>query len=145
MNELNKEIALELSRSILAGDWSKVDALLAEDFHYVSDGKPSMNKTQYIGFMRDTLCAAMTDMDMQFLRVVAEDKLVAVDYSNAMTHTGTFLGIPPTHRRLLATGQFMREIKDGKVTAEWQTTNALGLMQALGVIQSQSPVQGNQQ
>jgi len=44
-----------------------------------------------------------------------------------MTHSGDSYGVP-------ATGQFMREVKDGKVTAEWQTTNALGLMQQLGVI-----------
>jgi predicted ester cyclase len=69
----------------------------------------------------------MTDMDMTFLRVIAEGDLVAVDYTNAMTHPGAFYGVP-------GTGQFMREVKDGKVTAEWQTTNALGLMQQLGVI-----------
>jgi hypothetical protein len=28
----------------------------------------------------------------------------------------------------------MREVKNGKVVAEWQTTNMMGMMQALGVI-----------
>ncbi|MEI6449447.1 MAG: ester cyclase [Actinomycetes bacterium] len=130
----NKEIALNLSRAIMNGEWDKVADLLADDFQYTGDGNPPIDKQQYIGFMRGVLCAGMTDMDMTFLTVIAEGDLVAVDYTNAMTHTGAFYGVPATSKRVFATGQFMREVKDGKVTAEWQTTNALGLMQQLGVI-----------
>ncbi|MBP7688976.1 MAG: ester cyclase [Thermoflexales bacterium] len=133
----NKEIALGVSRAIMNGEWDKVEELLADNFQYIGDGNPPINKQQYIGFMRGVLCAGMTDMDMQFLRVVAEGDLVAVDYTNAMTHSGPFYGVPATGKRVLGTGQFMREVKDGKVTAEWQTTNALGLMQQLGVIPAQ--------
>ena len=39
-----------------------------------------------------------------------------------------------TEKKVVATGQFIREVKNGKVTAEWQTTNALGLMKQLGLI-----------
>ena len=60
--------------------------------------------------------------------------MVAVDYTNAMTHSGDFYGVPATGKRVMGTGQFMRQVKDGKVVGEWQTTNALGLMQQLGVI-----------
>ncbi|MBU0553626.1 ester cyclase [Myxococcota bacterium] len=127
-------IALGVSRAIMAGDWERVDALLDDDFVYVGDGAPAMNKAAYMGFMRGVLCAAMTDMDMQFLRVIAADGMVAVDYTNEMTHSGPFLGAPATGRRVKASGQFMREVRDGKVTAEWQTTNALGLLRQLGLI-----------
>ena len=130
----NKEIALNVSRAIMSGDWDKVDELLSDDFQYTGDGSPAIDKQQYVGFMRGVLCAGMTDMDMQFLRVIGEGDLVSVDYTNAMTHTGSFYGVPATGKRVLATGQFIRQVKDGKVVAEWQTTNALGLMQQLGVI-----------
>jgi predicted ester cyclase len=134
MSEQNKEIALNTSKAIMNGEWEKVDALLADDFSYIGDGNPSINKAQYIGFMRNVLCAGMTEMDMKFLRVIAEGDLVAVDYTNDMTHSGVFLGIPATGKRIRATGQFIRAVKNGKVTAEWQTTNAMGMMQQLGVI-----------
>jgi predicted ester cyclase len=134
MSEQNKIIALDLSRAIMNGEWDKVDVLLADDFVYIGDDKPALNKAQYVGFMRDMLCSAMTQMDMQFLRVVAEGDMVAVDYTNDMTHSAIFFGIPASGKRVHATGQFMRQIKDGKVCAEWQTTNALALMQQLGAI-----------
>lgn len=130
----NKEIALNVSRAIMNGEWGTVEALLADDFQYIGDGNPAINKQQYIGFMRYALCAGMTEMDMQFLRVVGEGEMVAVDYTNAMTHSGPFYGVPATGKRVLGTGQFIRQVKNGKVVAEWQTTNALGLMQQLGAI-----------
>jgi predicted ester cyclase len=137
MSDVTKEIALNLSRAIMHGRWEEVDALLTDDFAYVGDGKPAISKAQYIAFMQHALCAAMTEMDMQFLRVVAEGNLVAVDYTNEMTHSGSFFGIAATGKRVHATGQFIREIKEGRVSAEWQTTNAMGLMQQLGVIPTQ--------
>ena len=132
--ERNKEIALSVSRSIMNGDWEKVGELLDDDFTYAGDGAEPINKQQYIGFMRGVLCAAMTDMDMKFLRVIAEGNLVAIEYTNEMTHTADFYGVPATNKRVIGTGQFIREVKNGKVTAEWQTTNALGLMRQLGAI-----------
>jgi len=132
--EQKKEIALDVSRAIMNGEWKKVDELLADDFLYTGDGAPAINKHQYIGFMRGVLCTAMTDMDMRFLRVIAEGDLVAIEYTNEMTHTGDYYGIPATGKRVVGTGHFIREVKNGKVKPEWQTTNALGLMQQLGAI-----------
>ena len=135
--EQDKEIALNVSRAIMNGEWDKVENLLSDDFQYVGDGNPAINKQQYIGFMRGVLCTGMTNMDMKFLRVIGEGDLVSVDYTNAMTHSGPFYGMPATGKRVVATGQFIRQVKNGKVTAEWQTTNALGLMQQLGMIPAQ--------
>jgi len=126
----NKEVALGLSKAIMEGDWEKVNSLIADDFIYEAGGKPPINKIAYIGFMKNVLTPAMRDMNMSFLHVVA------INYSNTMTHHGDFLGIPATNNQVTATGQFIREIKDGKVTAEWQTTNMFGLMQAIGALPS---------
>lgn len=135
--ETNKDIALNLSRAIMNGEWDKADTLLADDFQYIGDGKPAINKQQYLYFMKEMLCTAMTEMDMKFLRIVAEDDMVAVDYTNEMTNSGAFLGIQATNKRVIATGQFIRKIDNGKVVAEWQTTNNSGLMQQLGVMPTQ--------
>ncbi len=132
--EKNKEVCLGVSKAIMNGKWDKVDELLDNDFKYIGDGGAAINKQQYIGFMKNVLCGAMTDMDMKFLRVIAEGDLVSVDYTNAMTHSGEFFGVPATNKRVIGTGQFIRKVKNGKVTAEWQTTNAMGLMVQLGAI-----------
>ncbi len=132
--EENKKIALGVSEAIMNGEWDKVAELLDDDFTYVGDAADPINKGAYIGFMKNVLCAAMTDMDMKFVRVVAEGDLVCVEYTNDMTNSGDLFGIPATNKRVHATGHFIREIKNGKCTAEWQTTNAMGLMKQLGAI-----------
>lgn len=126
-----RDIALGLSLAIMEGDWAKVDALLADDFTYESDGRPAIGKQEYIGFMQHALSSAFTDMDMVFVHVVEEGGMVAVDYTNDMTHSGEFLGIPATGKRIHATGQFMRQVQNGQVVAEWQTTNMAGMMAQL--------------
>lgn len=129
--KVNKEVALNLSKAIMSGNWEKVDSLISGDFKYEADGRPAIGKQEYIAFMKNVLSNAFTDMDMDFLRVIAEDDLVSVDYTNKMAHIGDFFGIPATQKRIIASGQFIREVKNGKVTAEWQTTNMAGLMQQL--------------
>ena len=129
-----KEICLEVSKAISAGEWDKVENLLDENFTYIGDGQAPINKQQYIHFMKNVLFAAMTEMEMKFPRVICEGDFVAVDYTNAMTHSGNFYGAAGTGKRVFASGQFMREVKNGKVTAEWQTTNAVGLMGQLGLL-----------
>ncbi len=130
----NKEVTLGLSRAIMTGQWDKVDALLDDNFQYVGDGQPAINKQQYIYFMKEILSKGFTAMDMTFHRVIEEGNIVAVDYTNMMTNSGEYFGIPATGRRIASTGQFMREVKNGKVVAEWQTTNTYGMMIQLGVI-----------
>ena len=130
----NKEITLGLSKAIMDGQWDKVESLLDNNFSYIGDGRSAMNKNEYIGFMKNVLCTAMTDMNMTFMRVIEEGNLVAVDYTNEMMNTGSFMGIPATDKKILATGQFIREVKNGKVVAEWQTTNMYGMLVQLGVI-----------
>lgn len=132
----NKEIALNLSRAIMTGQWDKVNELLDDNFQYIGDGQPAINKQQYIYFIKEILLKGFTNMDMTFHRVICEGNMVAVDYTNMMDNTGEYFGIPATGKRIASTGEFMREIKNGKVVAEWQTTNTYGMMVQLGVIPS---------
>ena len=127
--DANKEIALSLSKSIMKGDWAKVEDLLSDDFQYFGDGQAAIGKKEYIYFMKEIL-----SKDMHFNRVVGEADMVAVDYTNFMDNSGVYFGIPATGKRIASTGQFMRQIKNGQVVAEWQTTNTYGMMVQLGVI-----------
>jgi steroid delta-isomerase-like uncharacterized protein len=125
-----KEVALSVSRSILKGDWTTLDTLLADDFTYTGDGL-ELTKDQYIGFMQD-LKAAMENMDMQFTHVIAEDDIVSVRFITTAKNTGKFMGAPASKKNVTINGIFMRKIKDGKVVQEWQTTDLIGLMAQMG-------------
>ncbi|MCP4312150.1 MAG: ester cyclase [Bacteroidetes bacterium] len=129
--EANKEVALNLSKAIMAGNWEEVDSYISDGFKYEADGRPAIGKQEYIGFMKNVLSKAFSEMDMIFLHVIAEGDLVSVNYTNEMTHVGEFFGVAAAQKRIIGTGQFIREVKNGKVAAEWQTTNMKGLMQQI--------------
>ena len=50
------------------------------------------------------------------------------------THTGTFLGIPPSGRRVTCRETIILRIAQGKIAEEWNAADLLGLLQQLGAV-----------
>lgn len=128
--EENKAIALSVSKSIMNGEWEKLDGLLAPEFTYDGDGM-HFTKDEYIGFMQD-LYLSMRDMNMQFPHIVAEGEFVSIRFVNPMKNLGKFMGAPATGKTIISEGIFVRQIRDGKVIKENQSTDLLGIMTQMG-------------
>ena len=52
------------------------------------------------------------------------------------THTGNFLGIPPTGKQVVFTSTEFYRVAGGKLAEEWVELDMLGLLQQLGAIPS---------
>ena len=128
--EQNKEIALSVSKSILNGEWEKLNGLLADDFTYSGDGM-EFNKQQYVDFMKG-MKSAMSNMNMEFTHVINEGDMVNIRFITTCKHTGNFMGAPATNKNLNIGGIFIRKVKGNKVVQEWQTTDLLGTMSQMG-------------
>ncbi len=122
--------AIAVSRSILEGDWQKLDGLLDDNFTYTGDGYV-FTKDQYIGFMQD-MRAAFSDFEMTLEKVVTEGDYASIRFASKVVNTGKFMGAPANKKHLLVTGIFQRKVKNGKVMQEWQTTDLLGTMHQIG-------------
>lgn len=129
--QTNVDIALGVSRAILAADWAQLDSLLAPDFSYDGDLGQPYSRDEYIGFMQ-AMKGAMSDMAMDFTHVVASDDLVSVRFVTTARQTGKFMGAPATGKNLEIRGIFLRRIADGKVAQEWQATDLLWMMTQMG-------------
>src|SRR5579859_8037878 len=85
----------------------------------------------FIRALRD----GIPDLDCPVEDVVAEGDRVAGRFSLRGTHSGTLLGIPPTHRRVdvgvMVIGRFD---ETGKWVEDWNCWDQLGLMQQLGLV-----------
>lgn len=128
--EQNKEVALNVSRSIMTGDWQKLDMLLAPEFTYDGD-RMHLSRDEYFGFMQD-LYLAMRDMKMEFPQVVAEGEFVSIRFVNPMKNVGKFMGAPATGKTIVSEGIFIRQVRNGKVIKENQTTDLMGIMTQMG-------------
>ena len=125
------ETALAVSRSILDGDWARLDSLLAPSFVYHGDLGEPYSRDQYIGFMQ-AMKGAMSDMTMDFTHQVSQDGVVSIRFITHARQTGKFMGAPATKKQVEIRGIFMRRVEGGQVLEEWQATDLLWLMTQMG-------------
>jgi predicted ester cyclase len=92
-----------------------------------------LDRDGYVGFMAG-LGEAFPDMRMAFEPVIVEGDKVGVHWTNDFTHQGTYQGVPPSGKAIRLTGTYIRQVADGRVAEEWDTTDIFGLAQQLGMI-----------
>jgi predicted ester cyclase len=63
--------------------------------------------------------------------MVAEDDKVVARWTAQATHTGEFLGVPPTGKPVTFSGIEMIRTVKGQAVEEWEEINLLGLMTQL--------------
>lgn len=125
-----KNTALSVSLAILNGQWDTLASLLHDTFTYSGDGF-TFTKDEYIGFMQD-MKAAFSNLQMEFPNVLVDGDQVSVRFVSTAVNTGSFMGAPANKRNLEVHGIFIRQVKNGKVMREWQTTDLLGVMKQIG-------------
>ena len=76
--------------------------------------------------------AGMPDMRATVEDLVAEGDRVCVRLAVRGTHTGEFMGLPPTGRSVTTSVIEVLRFEDGKIAEHWAEADALGLMQQLG-------------
>ena len=66
--------------------------------------------------------------------MVAEADCVAAFVPYRSTHTGSFMGHPPTEKSVRVTGMDIMRYRDGQVIELWSQFDDLGLLQQLGIV-----------
>ena len=76
---------------------------------------------------------AFPDLTLTVEDIIAEGDKVAVRFIGRGTHQGNLGGIPATGLKTEAGGIEIYHFKDGKIVEVWEISDALGLMQQLGM------------
>lgn len=80
------------------------------------------------------LLKGFPDAQWNIQQVIAEDNHVFVSWKLEGTHSGTWLNIPATGKKVSGAAMGVYELKDGKVVSGQVLTDRLGFLQALGVL-----------
>ncbi len=79
------------------------------------------------------LRGAFPDIHFTVEDQIAETDKVVTRWTARGTHRGQLMGIPATNRSVTWAGITIHRIADGRVAESWVSSDALGLMQQLGV------------
>lgn len=72
----------------------------------------------------------------QWWIAIAESDKVVYRTTLKGTHTGEFMGIPPTGKSVIINDFTLLRIAEGKIVEWWYDCNLLAVMQQLGLMQS---------
>jgi predicted ester cyclase len=117
-------------------DLDKLDELFDPEYEDYSVGLPLPTPfgLQELKGVLTTYATAFPDGKWTISGVINDgDKAAWHDHFTG-THQGELMGIPPTGRKVDATGLSIGEIRNGKAYRHWSVFDNLGLMQQLGVV-----------
>ena len=116
------------------GDVGVMDELYAID--YLGHDPTGLHGATLEEFKQATagLFTAFPDFHLTIDDEVAEGDKVVKRWTVTGTHRGEFMGIPPTENHITITGISFYRIADGKIVETWWSSDALGMLQQLGVI-----------
>jgi steroid delta-isomerase-like uncharacterized protein len=80
------------------------------------------------------ILGAFSPLQFRLEDLVAEVDRVAARWSQTGTHTGAFLGIPPTGRQFTITGIGIHQLRGSRMAEHWHVVDLYGLLQQLGAI-----------
>jgi len=78
--------------------------------------------------------SAFPDLVYTIDELVTEGDRVAVLYTWTGTHTGPMAGLPPTGRRVTATGAIFCRVANGRIVEQWDVDDRFDVMQQLGLL-----------
>ena len=127
-----KRLYRELTAALNTQDLDALDSLLSPNFvdHSLPPGTPPGIESfkafrRYVDASMNTL-ATIVDLFAEGDRVCA--RIVVRG-----RHVGTFMGLPPTGKRLSMEIIEITRVKDGKIVERWNQRDWLGLFQQLGI------------
>ena len=82
------------------------------------------------------------DLESTIEDLIAERDKVVAHWRAQATHTGEYMGIPPTGNRVNFTGISIYRIEGGKIAESWGVSDLLGMMQQLGAVGGPGQAQG---
>ncbi len=134
--EDNKALVRRYQEAHNTNNLAALDDIVAADIisHSSIPGVPAGlegGKMVHMMFM-----SAFPDGHVTIDDLVAEGDKVVECFTFTGTNRGSFLGAPPTGKRVTATGMSVFRIAGGKIVEHWGQNDTMGVMQQLGLIPS---------
>jgi steroid delta-isomerase-like uncharacterized protein len=119
-------------QAIQSGDWESVDAIFAADYvRHTENGHLPLDV--FLSLIREEH-KAFPDTTFELSDFISSDGRLAFRWSSTATHLGHYFDVPPTGRRVTASGITISRLEDGKIAEDWTSWNKHQLLATLGII-----------
>jgi steroid delta-isomerase-like uncharacterized protein len=114
-------------RILNAGDMASLDSLVHRDV-LVAESPPGIE-----GLRRNLveMRSTFANSEYKVMETISEGEKVVVRFSAKATHSGRFMGIPATGRRLKIWGVMIFRFEAGAVAEYWSVVEAQGILKQL--------------
>jgi len=111
-----------------------LDTLVAADSisHTASWGMPA--RRMGLKHMIASFHMAFPDLHTTVEAEIHIDATFAACWTLRGTHTGAFLGNPPTGKRVVAQGMIFARSENGRIVEDWVLIDQMGILQQLGLV-----------
>ncbi len=131
--EQNKAIVLRFNKECIEqGKQESFDSLLAADCinHLAPAG--SNGPESMVHFLKQVLRNGFPDIKVEILDQIAEGDRVTTRKKLHGTHTGEFMGIPATNKKVVIDVIDIVKLRDGKYTDHWACSSLHEVIAMLG-------------
>ena len=132
--EDNKDIVRRYQEIYNSNDLDRLTEVVADDLRTpnIMPGIPQGLEGATVAHR--LMLAGFPDYQTVIEDMLAEGDKVAARITMTGTHTGEFMGIPATGKRVEFTGIYIARITNGKILEHWGEEDSVGLLQQLGVL-----------
>jgi len=139
MSEQNKALVSRYYEEVLGqGKVHVIDEIGSPDFVDHDRANPT-HDGEGVKLFASMARSAFPDLSVKVEDVIASDDRVVARTTISGTHSGEFMGIPATGRRVTFNCIDIMRCADGRIVEHWGEGDDLGMLQQLGVIPTPSP------
>jgi len=135
-SEGKKEVVRRFVEEVMnAGNLDVADELIAPDHVNHDPTAPDVSPgptgvKQLISMYR----SAFPDIHFETGEMICEGDIVAHRWTFTGKHEGEMMGVAPTGKKVEVAGVEMNRVENGRITASWTVSDAMGLMNQLGAL-----------
>jgi len=108
------------------------DLLAPNYIGHLASGQ-QMNGPEAFKQYASVMLAAFPDIHVTIGEIIGEGDILACRITFTGTHTGDFMSIPPTNKKIDITEALFVRFEGDKIAEEWQYLNHLAMFQQLGI------------
>jgi steroid delta-isomerase-like uncharacterized protein len=114
------------------GETGAFEEIVAED--YVRHSETGQEQLDVVIKQIEASHNAFSDFSMEILHAVEDDEMIAIHWQSTGTHTGEFMGVPPTGRTVVVSGAAFIKHADGKILEETTVWDPRDLLSAMKIV-----------